>query len=232
MRLPKILLNQWKNPDYNIRLEYARRSGNQKKLLYLAVNDVHESVRMAAVKNLSSDAARLHVIGFSSCDRSLELALRFLHSDEARSEVALMQDLSALLRLNALNEISSPSENLLLELVSDHQEEVALFAIDATDNVDVLEALYSEELSDARCLAILAKIRSESLALEIFETTLFGERRIAALAKISNSDTLKELFLSENDSLMRSSIVERCHDDTVLIQFFEEQSLDTLFGVF
>jgi hypothetical protein len=228
MRLPKIFLNQWKNPDYNIRLEYAQRSGNQKKLLYLAVNDVHESVRMAAVKNLSSDAARLHVIEFSSCDRSLELALRFLQSDEARSEVALMQDLSALLRLNALNELSSPSENLLLKLLPDEQEEVALFAIDATDDVDALEVLYSEELSDARGLAILEKIHSESLALEVFESTLVGERRIAALGKISNSNTLKELFLRENDSVMRSSIVERCHDDTALIQFFEDEDDESL----
>ncbi|MGZ0707213.1 formylglycine-generating enzyme family protein [Coraliomargarita sp. W4R53] len=228
MRLLKIFINQWKNPDYNVRLEYAQRSGNQKKLLYLAVNDVHESVRIAAVKNLNSDTARLHVIEFSSCDRSLELALRFLQTDEARSEAALMQDLSGPLRLSALQEITSPSENLLLQLLPDQQEEVALFAINATDDIDALEALYSEAFSDACCLAILAKIRSEALAIQVFESTLIGARRIAALAKISNLDILQEIFLREDDCDIRSSIIERCDDDAALIRFFEDEDDECL----
>jgi hypothetical protein len=77
-------------------LAYAQRAGNWKKLLHLALYDVHESVRVAAVKNLPSDAARLEVIENAACDKSLRIALNMIDSDEARSAVAQITDLAHL----------------------------------------------------------------------------------------------------------------------------------------
>lgn len=223
MNLLKYGLNQWKNPDYNVRLEYAQRSNNQKKLIYLAINDVHESVRLASVKNLRSDALRLNVIEFSSCDRSVELAQRFVESDEARCEIALMETLNPSLRLAAIQAVSRPREALIIELASDCDESLALYAIATCEDGEALEVLYSEELSDARCLAILSKIQSQALALHVFESSIVRERRIAALMKITCADKLKELYLHENDGDIRLRIIQCCDDDTVLVEFFEDE---------
>lgn len=228
MNLLKYGLNQWKNPDYNVRLEYAQRSNNQKKLIYLAINDVHESVRLASVKNLRSDDLRLNVIEFSTCDRSVELAQRFVESDEARCQVAVMKTLNPRLRLAAIQAVTRPREELIVELASDCDESIALYAIECCENREALEAIYSEELSDARALAILSKIQSQALALRVFESSIVRDRRIAALMKITCADKLKELYLHENDSDMRLRIIHCCEDDTVLIEFFEDEDDESI----
>ena len=98
MRLPKFGLNRWKNPDHAIRLDYAQRSGNQKRLLHLAVGDVNESVRMAAAKNLRTDRSRLLAIEHASNERICQYLVDALETDAAREAVAGMDDLPARLR--------------------------------------------------------------------------------------------------------------------------------------
>lgn len=230
MNFLKLGLNQWKNPDYTVRLEYARRSNNQKKLLYLALNDVHDSVRLAAVKNIDTDELRLQVIEFSSCDQSLELAQRFLESDSAQCEVAAMSSLPSQLRLAAIQKVLDPPESLLVELASDQDDELALYAITRCEDVGTLESLYSESDGDRRCLAILEKVQSHCLALRIFETSEVRARRTAALAKLTDLDKLKELYLIEHDRDVRAEIIQRFEGDSVLIDFFEDEDDELLRG--
>jgi hypothetical protein len=219
---------QWQNPDYRVRLEYAQRSRNQRKLLHLALNDVHESVRVAAVKNLPSDSDRLMVVERSGCDRSLEIALGMLHSDDALKRAATLSDLKDDLRLNALERVVDHSEDVLLQLASDSSEKIALYAISLSHDSEALEGIYSDDISDARALAIINKSASEGFAVEVFEASPFQDRRLAALRKVSDQNRLKEFYLNEHDSEVRTQVIEQCDLDENLTDFFTDEDDEAL----
>jgi len=214
---------QWQDPDYRVRLEFAQRTKNQSKLLKLALNDVHESVRVAAVKNLRSDSDRIAVIECSGCDRSLSIAVGMLQSDGALVRAAGIKDLDSDLRLDALERVSGRCGELLLELVLDPSEKLALYAIYRCEAIERLEDLYSEELSEDRGLAIIEKSCSEAFFVQVFENSLSLPRRLAALGKISDTSKLREFYLNEHDSEVRALVVEQCNDDAILMEFFNDE---------
>jgi len=219
---------QWQDPDYRVRLEFARRSKNQGKLLHLAMNDVHESVRVAAVKNLRSDSDRIAVVERSGCDRSLSIAVGMLQSDDALVRAAGIKDLDSDLRLNALERVSGRCDELLLELALDPSEKLALYAISRCEAIEPLEALYSEDLSEDRGLAIIEKSGSEAFVVQVFENSPNMARRLAALSKISDTSKLREFYLNEHDSEVRALVVEQCDDGAMLVEFFNDEDDERL----
>ena len=219
---------QWQDPDYRVRLEYAQRSKNQGKLLHLALNDVHESVRVAAVKNLRSDSDRIAVVERSGCDRSLSIAVGMLQSDDALVQAAGIKDLDSDLRLDALERVSGSCDELLLELALDPSEKLALYAILKCEAIEPLEALYSEDLSDDRGLAIIEKSSSEAFVVRVFENSPSTARRLAALSKISDTSKLREFYMNEHDAEVRALVIEQCDDDAMLIDFFNDEDDEKL----
>lgn len=224
MNLLKHGFNPWRNPDYNVRLAYAQRARNQKKLVFLAINDVHEAVRIAAVKSLTSDVDRLAVVASGHCDRTVGLALRFMCSDEARKKAALMAELPASQRIAVIEAIEVLEEAFLLELAKDEvSEQVVLFALNRCSYCPALDALYSELSSDAVALAILNKTEDEAFAARIYGSTENVSRRLAAINRIRSPDLLAEFYFQENDLELRGQIVSQCSDNQLLIRFFEDE---------
>ncbi|MFP4259797.1 MAG: formylglycine-generating enzyme family protein, partial [Opitutales bacterium] len=221
-------LNQWKDPDHRVRLNYARRSKKQSKLFYLALNDVHESVRVAAVKNLESDHLLLQILRQSDCSKSLAIAVGMLCTDEALSEAAAFRDLDVELRLDAIGRVVQHSEPFLLQLALDPEDQLAIHAISRCADREGLEAIYSEDFSDARAVAIIEKMKEGDFCYRIFETSPKLERRLAALDKISQVTKLREYYFEEHEVFIRSKIISKMNDDSRLAEFFEDEDDEAL----
>jgi len=227
MKFPKLGFSRWKDPDYAIRLDFAQRSSNEAKLLYLALNDVNESVRVAAIKGLGKESSRLQVVEESVCDQCLKVVVGLIREDATRGKVALQSDLPTALRLEALEAMEVPGR-FIPDLISDPSDAIAIYAIERCSDLSLIEAIYSDDLPDKRALPILKRIENEVFALNIYEQSKHSTRRIAALEKICSPEILKDLYLKENDSALRLRIIERTDQEADLARFFEEEDEEDL----
>mgnify|MGYP005847083259 CR=1 FL=1 len=215
--------NRWKDPDYRVRLDFAQRSKNQSKLLHLALNDVHEQVRVSAVKNLQSDADLLSVVTHSSCEKSVTIAAGMIQSAEALCQVALIQDLAFDLRMDAIRRVEGNFDEVFLKLASDASEELSLYAISRCGDIRGLEKAYFEEMSDARARSIIEKSNNPEFCRGIFENSTNPGRRICVIMKIADPEYLRDAYLKETESVVRSAIIDRIEDNKILSEFFEDE---------
>jgi hypothetical protein len=186
-------------------------------------NDVHEEVRLAALKNLNEDKDLLEAIEITTCDRCITMAIEKLSGDAALEQVVRKQNLQVNYRMYALSQMRTIPDTLLLDLAGDLNDRIATEALRRLPPSPEIKHFYKESLPWARALAVIEKANDEVFAIGIISRSADLDHRRAALRHVKSRDYLRDLYFQENDPSLRRSICEVCNDDDLLKEFLEDE---------
>lgn len=222
----------WENPDYRVRLDFASRSEQRPRLRFLALHDVHEEVRVAAVKSLTQDADLLEVIRESPCSRSVTTALRLLQSPEHLLEAVKMTSLSESQRLAVFDRIEPVPLSLLRELIGGPlPPQLRLRVFEHFPPGPELDALFKPELPEALARIILTRTENQDLALRAFRECKPFSLRLVAAERLREESTLHELFAQESDPRLRAALIELMRDAAFLEKVLDSEDEEALRAV-
>jgi hypothetical protein len=216
----------WDDPDWQVRERVALGMRDQKRLLHLAVNDVAEEVRVAAVKSLSGQKTLLHVVLKGACDPSRRLALARITDQEIFVKVVIDCGLPVFLRLAALESLPA-DPRLQAAYTHDAPAELKIALLERiADDAFLGDVIQSEPERQVRVAAI-GRLRSEARRTELALGEQDVELRRMLIEGVKKAAHLREIWANEDDETLRLWLVRRLTDQQALAAIVkEDQNLE------
>lgn len=212
-----LLKPRWKNTDAKVREQAALRLDKEPILIQLALGDVAEAVRLAAVKSLKSPEALAHIALEGACERSRTLALTRLDDDPASIE-ALFADPSCdsfLLQTILSKYPKSLTPDSLLACGKKQKSEPLRIAIaQHLPPSDAIHQLLFPGDSDQTKISLLPKIQHQETLRQLASASENLPVRLAALSRISDATFLLSIAREEPEADLRFAALSQLPVDT------------------
>lgn len=216
----------WQDPDWRIREQAAYQLRDQKKLLFLAIQDVSEEVRVAASKSLRDDNYRHQVVRDGFCEHARRLAVDGIRDGVILAEIVLDRSVPAVLRIAAGN-LAKLSQSDFFKLAShDSEELIRAWAIEHLEKSDAVNSLFSTALGQSVRLALISKLTDPALLEEIAARDCNREIRARAINHLSEEPRLASLFAKLDDPLLRQEVIRKVKAPALLKAMLAEEDDD------
>lgn len=222
MRIPFFSRSDWQNSDWRIREQAAYQLRDQSKLLFLAIQDVSEEVRVAASKSLRDDKHRAELVRSGYCEHARRLALAAIQDPAIRLAILHDRSVPAVLRL-AAGQGSKLNQPDFLALAT-HETDPALraWAIEHLEKSDAANRLYSFDLPTVIQRALVPKLTDPALLVKIVTTETDPAIQSLALAELTDEPELAALFVRLEDPTLRRQIIKKVHTPALLQKMLAE----------
>ena len=228
MRIPFFSRSDWQDPDWRIREQAAFTLRDQSKLLFLAIQDVSEEVRVAASKSLRDDKYRSEVVRNGYCEHARRLALAGIRDQSALRNILQDRAVPETLRLMAAQEVKLSQPEYLAFAKNEPALELRAWAIERLQKSDGVNALFSFELPDAVRSALIPKLTDPTLLAQITLTESEVAIQALALAEISDEAQLAALFPKLEDTGLRRKIIDRVQAPALLQEMLSDADEELL----
>jgi hypothetical protein len=193
----------WDDPDWRVRQKTALTKKDAVQLRRLALTDVAEEVRVAAVKGLDDQDALVEVVRRGACNASRQLAASRV-TDPAR-RIALVQ------------EYGVPDECRLLALKGLPADPRLLSAYRPDSGETFKHAL----------LDLLGGVRDEAFWARVAKEDPERKVRARAIEQIASEKIRASLARSESDPALRRKLAEGIKSGELLQQLFDDEDQES-----
>ncbi|MEO7415174.1 MAG: SUMF1/EgtB/PvdO family nonheme iron enzyme [Opitutaceae bacterium] len=228
MRIPFFSRSDWQDPDWRVREQAAFQLRDQSKLLFLAIQDVSEEVRVAASKSLREDKYRSEVVRNGYCEHARRLALAAIRDQAALRAILNDHAVPAALRLAATKEVQLSQPEYLAVATNESNPELRAWAVDHLQKSEAANALFSFDLPDALRLSLIPKLTDKQLLAQIATTESEVAIQALALAEISDEPQLAALFAKLEDTGLRRKIIDRVRTPVLLEEMLADADEEPL----
>jgi hypothetical protein len=223
-----IFSKRWRHPDWRVREQAAMQLRDEAKLLFLAMNDVAEEVRVAAVKGLPSDEARKRVVIEAGCSRSRRMAFSMISQSQILIEILKHPKVPEDLRLMVIERVE-PTVEILLDLFrSEESASIRQIVLKKLPPCRELDQCYvSTDPLDLR-LMLIPKLCDPDLIRQVAMQDTAHEVRAAAIARIEDRESLARIFREETVPEVRLVAAKQMPEEPVLQELLEEEDNETV----
>jgi hypothetical protein len=209
MRIPFFSRPDWQNSDWRIREQAAFQLRDQTKLLFLAIQDVSEEVRVAASKSLRDDEHRLQLVRNGYCEHARRLAVDAIRDPAVRLTILKDHAIPASLRLAAAQGAPLGQADFLALAARETDLAFRAWAIERLEKSDSANGLYSPDLPAILRLALVPKLTDKTMLARIVTEESDPAIQSLALAELTDEHLLAEIFPKLEDSALRRQIITK-----------------------
>lgn len=214
----------WTDPDWRRRLKAANTKKDKTQLRRLALTDVSQEVRIAAVQHLDELETLIEVARSSTCLASRQLAISRVTQAEPRITLALDASLPDELRLLALNGLLA-DPRLLAAYRPDAAEPFKIAILDLAGDLGDEGFWFKVARSDTERkvrLRAMKRVGAEKMRATLAQTEPDRELRILLMEGVKSADLLQQLLNDEPQEPLRVWLAGRIAEPSVLARMARE----------
>jgi len=219
----------WDDPDWKVRQRAAQTKKDPVQLRRLALTDVSEEVRLAAVQNLDDEEALVEVVKTGGSPASRQLAVSRIADPGRRTALVLDRTLPEELRMLALKGLGA-DERLLTAYRPDASEPFKLALLEALKGL-VNDAFWANVPRGDPVRAVREKaigcIKAEKVCVNLSRSETDPELRRLLSDAVNTPELLYQLLELETKETQRIWLASRIREPAILDRIVRnDRSLD------